>query len=551
MFNHYSLFSAIAAAVPDRECVVFRDRRLTYADVLDRAHRLAEFLLSQGVTLHKERDALERWKSGQDHVALYLHNGNEYIEATFGANAARAVPFNVNYWYVEDELTYLLDDADAAVVVYHATFAPKLAAVVDRLRRRPLLIQVDDGSGNPLLPGAYDYEAVLAAGSGAAPDTEPSPDDLYIIYTGGTTGMPKGTLWTQAELFAGAIAPALEAYVADMTSMQCLVDTMTALPATPLLPMPPLMHGSAQWVAFLGLFSGATIVIQGVVDRFDAADVLTTLARERVVVTNIVGDAFARPLCDELERGSYDLSALTSMMSGGAVLSPGMKRRLLDLLPHVVITDAVGSSESGSLLSHVSQSGGDTSQGVFAALRDTCVVNEAIDEFLSPGHDGVGWLARRGPIPLGYLGDAAKTERTFPVVAGQRIVVPGDRARLRGDGLIELLGRDSVTINSGGEKVFAEEVEQALVCHPDVVDVLVVGRPSERWGQEVVAVVALRPESTATDADLVATAAARLARYKLPKAVVRVDTVRRGPAGKADYGWAREVAVQASEAIAR
>jgi fatty-acyl-CoA synthase len=302
------------------------------------------------------------------------------------------------------------------------------------------------------------------------------------------------------------------------------------------------MHGASQWMAIGSLLCGTTLAIQDNVTRLDPADIWRTVERDRVQTMVIVGDAFARPLCDELERGSYDTSSLVFIASGGAVTSPGAKRRLLALMPHVLLADVGGSSETGSQLSQLSSSGGDTSSGVFTPVAGTCVVDDAMAHVVGPGHDGIGWLARQGTIPLGYLGDRAKTERTFPVIGGERMAVPGDRARVLADGRIELLGRESVTINTGGEKVFAEEVEQALLTHLDVEDVLVVGRPSERWGQEVVAVVQLRPEATTDDNSLLAAAAEHLARYKLPKAIVRVEAIRRSPAGKADYAWARSVA---------
>ena len=540
MFNHWALFDALATADPTRECVVFRDRRLNYGDLRDRACRLANFLLANDVTIRRPRAELAGWESGQDHVGLYLHNGNEYLEGMLGAYAARAVSFNVNYRYVEEEMAYLLDDAGPAALVYHAAFAPTLAAVLPRLARQPLLVQVADESGHALLPGAVDYEEALAASSPATPPTEPSPEDLYVLYTGGTTGMPKGTLWTQADLFEATLRSGMPPTVTDWSSVETVAKGVLETPASAVMPMPPLMHGAAQWVALLALLSGSTTVIQSVVDHFDAADVLRTMEREDVVATNIVGDAFARPLCDELERGSYKL-ALTTVVSGGAVLSTKLKERLLALLPGLMIVDAAGSSESGTLLNSVS-AGDNVSTGVFVPAPSACVLDEGMTTLLEPGHEGVGWLARRGSVPLGYLGDQAKTERTFPTVGDARLVVPGDRVRLRADGLVELLGRDSVTINSGGEKIFAEEVEQAVNAHPSVEDVLVVGRPSERWGQEVVAVVALRAGASASDEELLATAAEAVARYKLPKEIVRVDKVRRSPSGKADYAWARDVA---------
>jgi fatty-acyl-CoA synthase len=286
-------------------------------------------------------------------------------------------------------------------------------------------------------------------------------------------------------------------------------------------------------------------VFPDVVSQFDAASILDTVEREKVQLLVIVGDAFARPLCDEIERSPRDLSSLGIILTGGAALSVGTKARLLGLLPTVLLIDSGGASETGPQLSNVSTSGAEPTTGIFLPSPTTHVLDEGRTRALAPGHDGVGWLAHDGPIPLGYLGDEAKSRATFPVVEGRRMTVPGDRARLRADGMVELLGRDSMTINSGGEKIFAEEVEQALMAHPDVLDVLVVGRPSERWGQEVTAVVQLAPGSSATDDELHQTVLERLARFKAPKTIVRVDRVQRTATGKPDYPWARAV-VEAS-----
>jgi fatty-acyl-CoA synthase len=307
------------------------------------------------------------------------------------------------------------------------------------------------------------------------------------------------------------------------------------------------MHGAAGWVALGTMLAGGTLVIQHTVDRLDPADVWRTIEKEKVQSIVIVGDAFARPLTEELARGSYGTSSLMIIATGGAITSPAMKARFLELIPNIMIVDVGGASETGSQLSQISSAGGEITGGLFTPNPTTCVVDEEMQKILGPGHEGLGWLARRGAIPLGYLGDQAKTERTFPVVAGERMSVPGDRARLRADGMVELLGRESMTINSGGEKVFAEEVEQALVRHPFVVDALVVGRPSERWGQEIVGVVQLDPDAQVTDEELIESTSAYLARYKRPKAIVRAAVVRRSPSGKADYAWAKAQALSSAQ----
>jgi fatty-acyl-CoA synthase len=543
-FNHAAVFDAVAGAVPDRECIVFGDLRLTFAQVQERANRLANLLLERGLTVHRPRSQLQGWESGQDHVGLYLHNGNEYLEGEIGAKKARATPFNVNYRYVEDELVHLIDDAAAGALVYHAAFAPTLARAVPRLHRPPLLVQVADVSGNGLLPGALDYEEALAGASPEPPETRPEPDDLYILYTGGTTGMPKGTLWTQAGIYDAALSRL--ATGVDGSSLASIAASVPAAAAVRMLPTPPFMHGAAEWAALGTMLGGSTVVIPRSVTRLDPADVWRTVERERVQVTVLVGDAFARPLADELERGGYDASTLTVLITGGAATSPGVKARLTALLPQALVIDAAGSSETGTHLTQVSMSGTAPVTGVFAPDPTTCVIDEGKVTVVEPGHDGIGWLARRGAIPLGYLGDEAKTRSTFPVVGGERMAVPGDRARWLADGLVELLGRESMTINTGGEKVFAEEVEQALVHHPAVDDAVVVGRPSDRWGQEIVAVVQLHPGAPVTDEELIGSTAETLASFKRPKAVVRVDRVQRSPAGKADYAWARRQAEEAT-----
>lgn len=548
-YNHAELFAGIAAAIPERDCIVFRDRRLTYRDVARRVNSLANILLSQGITIHRSRDHLQPWESGQDHVALYLHNGNEYLEAMLGAAAARAASLNVNYRYVEAELAYLLNDASPRAIIYHARFAPTLAAVLESLDEPPpLLLQVADESGHALLPGALDYENALSASSDDAPATAPAPDDLYLLYTGGTTGMPKGTMWTQADILEGGLGGFFPDRMFAAASLAEGIGLVVAGDRRVVLPLPPLMHGAAQWLALSGILGGGTVVFPDVVDRLNPASVWEVIDREGVQVMNLVGNSFATPLCDEFERGGHHGRSLQLIGVGGAVTSASVKDRILRLLPQVAIADVAGSSETGSQLTNVSTSAAPAVSGIFTPAAGTCVVDEDRRRILEPGDPATGWLARYGPIPFGYLGDRDKTERTFPTIEGHRMSLPGDRARHLADGSIELLGRDSVTINSGGEKIFAEEVEDALIAHPAVRDVIVVGRPSERWGSEVVAVVQLIPGHNPTDDELLADAEQRLARYKLPKAIVRVDAVARGPAGKADYRWAQEIAAQYSPA---
>jgi fatty-acyl-CoA synthase len=529
---------AIAAAIPDRECIIFRDRRLSWAQVTDRTRRLADVLRAHGLGCRQERDELQNWESGQDHVALYLHNGNEYLEGMLGAYKARCAPFNVNYRYVEEELLYLFENSDSRAVIYHATFAPVLDKVRQRLPKLTLLIQVEDGSGNPLLEGAVEYEAALAAATPAEPKGL-SEDDLYILYTGGTTGMPKGVLWRQEEIFRSALVSA------PVESVDQLVERARSGDGIRALASPPFMHGAAHWAAFNMWHIGGTVIVQSNVEHLDADDIWSTIEREKANTLTIVGDAFARPLIDQLRKKDYDLSSLFMVTSGGAIFTAALKQELLDLLPNVRIMDALGSSETGAQAMHMSTKESGAKTGNFDMRDDNIVLAEDLGHQLEPGSPDTGWLARSGWVPLGYYKDEEKTRRTFPMIDGVRYSVPGDRAQVEADGALRLLGRDSVTINSGGEKIFAEEVELALKHHPSVYDCVVCGTPSERWGSQVTAIVQLREGETPDEPALLATAGEHITRYKLPKVFVFVDKVMRAPSGKADYRWAKETAGEA------
>ena len=539
-FNLVQVARTVGAAVPTRECLVHRDRRLTYAQFLTKVDRLASVLVSRGLGCHTERADLDDWQAGQDRLALYLHNCTEYIEGMYGAYAARVAPFNVNYRYVAGELRYLLQDSGARAIVYHSQFAPTLDAVRAELPDLEVLLQVPDPSGNALLDGAQWYDDALdSAPSVALP--EPSPDDLYILYTGGTTGMPKGVLWRQGDIYPAAVGGRRISTGVEYDDLASIAENALE-GGMRVLPSAPFMHGAAHWMALNGIHNGNTIVLPDDATVFDPADCCRTVDRESINIMLIVGDSFGRPLLDEIDRGDHSLESLMLLISGGAALSAPVKAALLDRLPSMAIMDGLGSSEAGQQASQVTGAGGDASTGTFKPGTGMVVLDETMTFELAPGDDSVGWLAQRGRVPLGYLGDADKTRRTFPTVAGARYSVPGDRARLTADGLVELHGRDSVTVNSGGEKIFVEEVEAALAHHPAVYDVVVTGRPSERWGQEVVAVVQLREGVTAEPDELIESCTHHIARYKLPKEIVFVDRVRRSPAGKADYRWAREVA---------
>ncbi|GAA5020105.1 AMP-binding protein [Kitasatospora paranensis] len=535
------VFGAVARAVPDRECLVHGAVRRSYAEVLDRTERLGRLLASRGLGAHRERAELDPCASGQDHLALYLHNCPEYLEGLLGALAARVAPFNVNYRYTATELRQLFGDARPAVVVYHAAFAPVLAEVVADLPEPVLLLQVADGSGGPLLPGALDFEAALASAPADQPLPAASPDDLYLLYTGGTTGMPKGTMWRNGDFLhnlSGILYP-------PGASPEGAAAAVAAARGPRFLGTAPFMHGTGCVGALRSLFHGGMVAIPDVPHRLDVADVCRLIERERIDTASFVGEAFCRPIADELERGGHDVSSLRSALLSGGATQPTTLARLGALMPGARFADGLGASETMQLIRTDVEPGAPREAGVFSPLARACVVDESRTRLLKPGEESDGWLAAAEPLPLGYLGDPVKSAETFPTVEGQRLCVPGDRVRLLADGRIALRGRDSMTINSGGEKIFAEEVERAVFSHPAVVDVLVVGRPSERWGQEVTAMVRLAADLPApSDEELREHAAGHIARYKLPKAFLRVPEVRRNAMGKPDYAWARALAAE-------
>jgi fatty-acyl-CoA synthase len=531
-YNLADLFEAIVDVVPDREAVICGARRLTYAETEARANRLAHHLAAHGV-------------GPGDHVALLLYNGTEYLEGMLAAFKLRAVPINVNYRYMEEELRYLLDDSDARAIVFHREFTPKLAAIEGELPLLSTYLVVDDDSGAALDDlDAHEYEAALAAAS-ATRDFEPrSGDDLYILYTGGTTGNPKGVMWRAQDIFFGGLGGG-NLGDAPITSPEQIVDTLDERRRT--LPACPLMHGTAHWFALGTMYTAGTVVLSP--DRhLDPVRLWELIAREQVTFLVIVGDAFARPLVEALDSldPGLDLSSLTVVLSGGAILSPAVKELWVERLPGTILIDGFGSSESGGQGSSVTVAGGPIETTPRFRVDDETTV---LGDDLQPAPVGtIGKLARRGHVPVGYYKDAEKTAATFPVVDGVRWSVPGDHARIEEDGTITVLGRGSVSINTGGEKVYPEEVESAVKAHAAVFDVVVVGVPDERWGERVVAVVELRPGNSLTAGELTEHVRTRLASYKAPRDLVLVDTVVRSPSGKPDYRWARAQALAAGDA---
>ncbi len=536
--NLADLFEAVADEVPGREALVLGERgqahrRLRFEELEARANRLAHVLHERGVGVG-------------DHVGLHLFNGLEHIEAMLGLYKLRAVPVNVNYRYTPDELRYLFLDADLVAVITE----PELAAVAQTVRPGVPSLAT-------LLVRGHEYEAELAAASPARVDVGPrSADDLYLLYTGGTTGMPKGVMWRHEDIYFASLGGrgVPSQGIEPLRRPEQVRDRARAdQPIRRRLPLCPLMHGGAMWIALQSLLSGGTLVLA--TDRhFDAADALSLLATERIELTMVIGDATARPLADELQRhpDAHDLSALQVIASGGAIMSPAVKHQLQQLLPHTKVVDTFGASETGGQgrLSRRSSSASHAGAPRLISDADTAVFDDDLVP-LEPGSAKVGRLGRTGHIPLGYYKDPDKTAATFPVIDGVRWAVPGDLALVEDDGAIVLLGRGAATINTGGEKVFPEEVEGVVKSHPRVFDALVVGVPDERFGETVVAVVALRggpdpgADDGADDDDLAAHARAQLSGYKVPRSWVRVGECRRTPTGKPDYAWARVTACTA------
>jgi 3-oxocholest-4-en-26-oate---CoA ligase len=523
-FNLADLWERVVDTVPDHEALVCGDRRLTYRAADERANRLAHALAARGI-------------GPGDHVALYLYNGTEYIEGMLAAFKLRAVPINVNYRYVEHELRYLLDDADVRAVVFDAEFAPKLATIRNDLPQLHTFIAVDDGQARELLDDAIPYESLLAEHTPERGFAPRSADDLYLLYTGGTTGMPKGVMWRHEDAFFGAMGGAGGGGPAITTPEE--IAERCADARTRCVPACPFMHGTAHWMAFGALFTGGTVVVSDH-RHFDPLALWELIAREQANFLVIVGDAFARPLVDALDANALDVSCCRVLLSGGAILSPSVKQALVERLPGTLVVDGYGASETGGQGQSVTVAGGDIAAAPRFQMNAETMV---LDDDLEPAAPGVvGKLARRGHIPLGYYKDPEKTAATFPVIEGVRWSVPGDHAVLDDDGMITLLGRGSVSINTGGEKVYPEEVEAALKSHATVQDAIVVGVPDARWGERVVAVVQPRPGAAVALDALQAHAGAHVARYKVPRDIVVVDEIVRSPSGKPDYRWARSVA---------
>ena len=539
-WNLATVLESVCDALPDRTALVQGERRRTWTELDDRAARLAAAFRDLGL--------------GPDSkVASYLYNSNEYLEGLYAALKCRAVPVNVNYRYLEDELAYLLDDSDAEVVVFHGSLAEQVGAVRDRVPKLRAVVQVDDGS--PHLDGALRYEAL-------ATETEPleradrSGDDYLFLYTGGTTGMPKGVMWRQEDLFltlAEGVYP-LTGLPLPETAADCgPIARRHAETGTPPvhLPASPLMHGTGQFTTFQSLFLGGTIVtLEG--RSFDPDELWRAVERERVTNMAIVGDAFAKPMLRALEEAEargrpYDISSVAILISSGVIWSAPVKQALMARQP-MICFDSLGSSEGVGFANSISAPGAETETAKFTIGPHAKVLTDEGSE-VEPGSGEVGLLAVGGRIPVGYYKDPDKSAGTFRELGGRRWSIPGDYATVEADGTITLLGRGSVCINSGGEKVYPEEVEEAVKHSPAVDDCVVVGVPDERFGEAVTAVVSLRPgESADGPAILRAVEQSGLARFKRPRHVVIVDEVPRAPNGKTDYRWAKATAADRVQA---
>jgi fatty-acyl-CoA synthase len=531
-WNLADLFELVADTVPERVALAhgLDGPTLSWAQLDRRANALARFLAA-------------RFAPGRK-LAIYSHNRPEWMEALFAAAKARLVPVNVNYRYRDEEIAYLLDNSDAAAVVYEAGFAETVGRLRGRLPSVREWIEIADGSEGGAF--ATPYEEVIGAGAERL-DLARSPGDLVFMYTGGTTGMPKGVMWEHSALWRSLGGGGITALGEEPSRSREEHRERILQPerAQRLLPCCPLMHGTGQFTAINALGCGGAVVTLGG-RRLDAEELWTTAERRGVSALAIVGDAFAKPMLAALRAnpGRWDLSACRLIVSSGVLWSPPVKQGLLEHLPHVLLMDSFGSSEAVGFGTELTTRETSVRLGQFR-IGANCKVFTPDGREVAPGSGEVGHIARSGPIPLGYYKDEKKTAETFREIGGVRWSIPGDFCRVNADGTIELLGRGSVCINTAGEKVHPEEVEETLKLHPAVADATVVGVPDPQWGEAVTGVVQLEPGARATEDELRRHVRERLAGYKTPKRIVFVDSVGRSPSGKADYKRARAVALWA------
>ncbi|MFF2226529.1 acyl-CoA synthetase [Streptomyces globisporus] len=536
-YNLADLFESVVDAVPDREALLYVDhpgtgaeRRLTYAELDAAANRVAHHLTEAGI------------RPGE-HLGLHLYNGVEYLQTVLGALKARIVPVNVNYRYVEEELVYLYRDADLAALIFDGEFDERVAAAAPQAPGLRHLVRV--GAAAPTAgpgPAAVPFAEAEASGSPDRGFAQRSADDQFIIYTGGTTGMPKGVMWRQEDLFFSGLGGGAPTGEPVKTPQELAERVAAGGDGITFFPTPPLMHGTSTLTAFIGFNFGQRVVVHR---KFVPEEVLRTIEKEKVTSVSLVGDAMLRPLIDCLKgslRGT-DCSSLFSVSSSGAIMSDSVRAEFQALVPTVLLLNNFGSSESGFNGTATADSGPEKGFRVQVNAR-TAVVDPVTYEPVAPGEPGR--IAQRGHVPLGYYNDPAKTADTFFHRGDERWVLLGDMATVDADGIVTVLGRGSQCINTGGEKVYPEEVEQALKSHADVYDALVAGVPDERWGNRVAAVVQLREGADALTLDAVqAHCRTRLAGYKIPRVLVLADRIQRSPSGKADYRWAKAVAAGA------
>ena len=533
-FNLADLFENAVDQFGDREYLVCDGRRRTYREMEERANRLAHHLAACGV-------------GAGDHVGIYALNSVEWVETLWAVFKLRAVWININYRYVEGELRYLFDNADLRALVFARDYAARVAGVMDTLAAAIHLVQIEDGSSAEAAGlDVVDYEAGLAAASPERDFGPRSPDDQYILYTGGTTGMPKGVVWRHEDVFF-SLGGGIDPYTGERaTGPEVMVERGKAAgnPIT-FLPIAPLMHGASQWAVMGQSFTGNRIVLMA---RFDPQRVWDVIEAEAVNSVMITGDAMGRPLIEALADNPdrWNVASLFLLTSSAATFSPTVKDKFFEHFPNLIMIDAIGASETGNQGMVMVQKGQTVMKGgpTVTKIGRTVVLDEA-GRPLEAGTGEIGRLARSGDIPLGYYKDPAKTAETFVTIEGVRYSIPGDYAMVEADGRITLLGRGSVSINSGGEKIFPEEVEAAVKSHAEIFDCTVVGVPDERWGERVVAVVQARPGCTPLLESVREHCRTKIAGYKLPRELHLVAEIVRSPSGKPDYRWAKQTALAA------
>ena len=535
-FNAADIFEGVVDRVPDREAIVHGSTRLTYKELDARSNKAANALKKLGI------------KKGS-HIGIYAFNCVEWLEIMLGAYKLCAIPININYRYVEEELKYLIDNADMEAIFYHKQFSNKLENIKSHLPLLKDFICIEDNSGeDDVIDKSFNFEDLIANEDESRLDVDRSGDDKYILYTGGTTGMPKGVVWRMEDVLmtlgGGIDAVTGEKYpTPEAFADKCLQDQTIALA------LAPFMHGGAQWQSFNSFFSGWKLIINDQVS-FDADYVWEIVAKEKVMNLTIMGDAMGRPLCDALPRAiekGLDLSSLFVLSSTASVFSASIKDTILEYLPNLFLIDAVGSSETGATGVNIHTKDGklkDSGGGPkFTKPNFSEILNLDTKEVIPPSDtETIGYLARKGHVPVAYYKDEEKSKKTFIEVGGVRYSIPGDMAKYEEDGQMTLLGRGSVSINSGGEKIFPEEVEMALKAHPNIFDCLVVGVKDDRWGQKVVAVIQRRENDELSLDDIKDVASKYIASYKMPKEIVFSELIERAPSGKPNYQWAQEFA---------